>query len=186
MSKSQAVAQHLPYLRRYARALTGSQASGDAYVAATLEALVKEPQFLEFGRSAPRDPVPAVFHHLELASGQRDPRPGGKPAPGRAAPRPDNGQAAASVPLLFPLKGFLRKTPRGFWVSTSRACVRSSENPGASWPAQIATDVLIIEDEALIALDLESAGGEPRPPRDRYRPHPHRGDRRSRAPSRPA
>ena len=47
MSKAHAVAQHLPYLRRYARALTGSQASGDAYVAATLEALVKEPQLLE-------------------------------------------------------------------------------------------------------------------------------------------
>jgi hypothetical protein len=47
MSKARAVAQHLPYLRRYARALTGSQVSGDAYVAATLEALVKEPQLLE-------------------------------------------------------------------------------------------------------------------------------------------
>ena len=47
MYKAQAVAQHLPYLRRYARALTGSQASGDAYVAAALEALVKEPQLLE-------------------------------------------------------------------------------------------------------------------------------------------
>ena len=42
MSISQTLAPHLPYLRRYARALTGSQASGDAYVAATLEALVKE------------------------------------------------------------------------------------------------------------------------------------------------
>src|SRR5207344_727124 len=47
LSTSQAVAQHLPYLRRYARALTGSQASGDAYVAAALEALVKEPELLE-------------------------------------------------------------------------------------------------------------------------------------------
>src|SRR3974390_1077655 len=44
---SSAVAQYLPYLRRYARALTGNQASGDAYVAATLEALVKEPALLE-------------------------------------------------------------------------------------------------------------------------------------------
>src|SRR3974377_1256070 len=47
VSTSQAVAQHLPYLRRYARVLTGSQASGDAYVAATLEALVKDPDLLE-------------------------------------------------------------------------------------------------------------------------------------------
>jgi DNA-directed RNA polymerase specialized sigma24 family protein len=47
MSKAHAVAQHLPFLRRYARALTGSQTSGDAYVAATLEALVKDPSLLD-------------------------------------------------------------------------------------------------------------------------------------------
>jgi DNA-directed RNA polymerase specialized sigma24 family protein len=41
MSKAHTVAQHVPYLRRYARALTGSQTSGDAYVAATLEAMVR-------------------------------------------------------------------------------------------------------------------------------------------------
>ena len=46
MSISQAVAQHLPYLRRYARALTGSQSSGDAYVVATLEALVEDPNLI--------------------------------------------------------------------------------------------------------------------------------------------
>ena len=51
MSTSQAVAQHLPYLRRYARALSGSQASGDAYVAATLEALVQDPKVLDTGLS---------------------------------------------------------------------------------------------------------------------------------------
>jgi hypothetical protein len=30
MPKSQIVGQHVPYLRRYARALTGNQASGDS------------------------------------------------------------------------------------------------------------------------------------------------------------
>src|SRR5450756_1343107 len=44
---SQAVIQYLPYLRRYARALSGSQASGDAYVAAALEALVGDPKVLD-------------------------------------------------------------------------------------------------------------------------------------------
>ena len=44
MSTAQLVVQHLPYLRRYARALTGSQMAGDAYVAATLETLVSEPE----------------------------------------------------------------------------------------------------------------------------------------------
>src|SRR5689334_3338329 len=47
MSRSQLVAEHLPLLRRYARALTGNQASGDAYVAAMLEALLQDPALLE-------------------------------------------------------------------------------------------------------------------------------------------
>jgi len=38
MSLADQIAVQLPYLRRYARALTGSQSSGDAYVRATLEA----------------------------------------------------------------------------------------------------------------------------------------------------
>ena len=42
MPQSSAVNQYLPFLRRYARALTGNQASGDAYVAATLEALIAD------------------------------------------------------------------------------------------------------------------------------------------------
>ena len=44
---AQEIAVRLPYLRRYARALTGSQASGDAYVAAMLEALLQDPALLE-------------------------------------------------------------------------------------------------------------------------------------------
>ena len=38
------VASQLPYLRRYARALTGSQSTGDAFVRATLEAALADPQ----------------------------------------------------------------------------------------------------------------------------------------------
>src|SRR3954471_21548849 len=47
MSRSQLVAEHLPLLRRYARALTGSQSSGDAYVGAMLEALLQDPALLD-------------------------------------------------------------------------------------------------------------------------------------------
>ena len=42
MSLSTRIAPFLPYLRRYSRALTGSQTSGDAYVAAVLEALITD------------------------------------------------------------------------------------------------------------------------------------------------
>src|SRR6202021_1251915 len=47
MSRSQLVAEHLPMLRRYARDLTGNQASGDAYVGAMLEALLQDPSLLD-------------------------------------------------------------------------------------------------------------------------------------------
>jgi DNA-directed RNA polymerase specialized sigma24 family protein len=36
------IAPHLPCLRRFARAISGSQSSGDAYVAATLEILITD------------------------------------------------------------------------------------------------------------------------------------------------
>ena len=42
MSLVEQLGPHLPYLRRFSRAVTGSQTSGDAYVAATLEALIAD------------------------------------------------------------------------------------------------------------------------------------------------
>jgi CheY-like chemotaxis protein/DNA-directed RNA polymerase specialized sigma24 family protein len=42
MSLGDQVAANLPYLRRYARALTGSQTTGDAFVRATLEAALAD------------------------------------------------------------------------------------------------------------------------------------------------
>ena len=63
MSKARAVAQHLPYLRRYARALTGSQVSGDAYVAATLEDLVERDYILKLPDSSFPGSVEYGFKH---------------------------------------------------------------------------------------------------------------------------
>ena len=40
---AQSILPHLPYLRRFARSLTGRQESGDAYVATVLETLVADP-----------------------------------------------------------------------------------------------------------------------------------------------
>ena len=98
MSISQSVAQHLPYLRRYARALTGSQASGDAYVAATLEALVEDPKLLETGAST-RIALYRLFTQIWNSvgvNGQTDPRRAG--AGGRAAFGPDRAHAAPGLP----------------------------------------------------------------------------------------
>src|SRR3569833_652640 len=63
MSMSQTLAPHLPYLRRYARALTGSQASGDAHVRAALTALLGGDQSLMEG-VPPRVGLYRLFHAI--------------------------------------------------------------------------------------------------------------------------
>ena len=63
MSRSQLVAEHLPLLRRYARALTGNQASGDAYVGAMLEALLQDPSLLD-ERHGPRVGLCRLFTQI--------------------------------------------------------------------------------------------------------------------------
>jgi DNA-directed RNA polymerase specialized sigma24 family protein len=63
MSLGQELAPHLPFLRRYARALTGSQAHGDAFVRATLEAIVAAPA--DFPREVdPRLGLYRTFHAI--------------------------------------------------------------------------------------------------------------------------
>src|SRR5690606_4226327 len=47
MPLSNTVAPHLPYLRRFARALAGTQKAGDAYVAATLQVLAEDPSLFD-------------------------------------------------------------------------------------------------------------------------------------------
>src|SRR5688572_24160669 len=63
MPRSQVVAEHLPLLRRYARALTGSQTSGDAYVAAMLEALLQDSSLLD-ERHGPRAGLFRLFTQI--------------------------------------------------------------------------------------------------------------------------
>src|SRR6201991_2521431 len=63
MSMSQTLAPHLPYLRRYARALTGSQASGDAHVRAALTALLAGDHSLMEG-VPPRVGLYRLFHAI--------------------------------------------------------------------------------------------------------------------------
>src|SRR5258708_38237679 len=60
MTTAQAVTQHLPFLRRYARALTGSQQSGDAYVTAALEAVIADPSVVSLA-SSPRVALYKLF-----------------------------------------------------------------------------------------------------------------------------
>jgi len=63
MSIGAEVAAHLPFLRRYARALTGSQSTGDAFVKATLEAALADQDLANSLRGG-RVPLYAAFNKL--------------------------------------------------------------------------------------------------------------------------
>ena len=70
LSFSDAIAGNLPFLRRYARALTGSQASGDTYAAAALEAILEDRSSFQNGLST-KTALFRVFHQIWSSSGGR-------------------------------------------------------------------------------------------------------------------
>jgi len=155
VSTSQAVAQHLPYLRRYARALAGNQASGDAYVAATLEALIEDPSVLESSAST-RIGLYRLFTKIWNSVGVNS---GSTEPPGRELPVEQRLAQITPKPrqafLLVALEGLSEDEAAKVLeidVPTLRGLVEES---GRELAAEIATDVLIIEDETFIALDLE-------------------------------
>jgi DNA-directed RNA polymerase specialized sigma24 family protein len=157
VSTSQAVAQHLPFLRRYARALTGSQHSGDAYVAAALEALIEDQSVLE-GAGGPRVALYKLFtkiwNSLDVNEGAAD-----EPASGSKMPVEQRlGQITAQPRqafLLVALEGFSEEDAASI-LDVDVTAIRSLvEESGRELAAEIATDVLIIEDETFIAMDLE-------------------------------
>jgi CheY-like chemotaxis protein len=141
-------------LRRYARALTGNQALGDSYVTATLEALVKEPQLLTetsqskvelfrtFSKTWNSTRLGGAAEQVELTPADR------RLAQITAMPR----QAF----LLVSLESFSEEQAAMILNVDRQTFKEFVEQSGRELAAQIATDILIIEDEALIALDLEN------------------------------
>jgi DNA-directed RNA polymerase specialized sigma24 family protein len=153
--KSQAVAQYLPFLRRYARALTGNQASGDAYVSATLEALIGDPAVIDES-GGPRVALYLLFTKLWNSlpiNNQASPAEADMPADVRLASLTPKPRQAF---LLVALEGFSEEDAARILdvdIATLRSLVEES---GRELAAEIATDVLIIEDETFIAMDLET------------------------------
>jgi CheY-like chemotaxis protein len=152
---STTVAQYLPYLRRYARALTGSQAAGDAYVVAALEALIEDPASIEDPRG-PRVALYRLFTKIWNSipiNGAPGPREGALPGEQKLAnitPLPRQSF------LLVALEGFSEPDAARVLdidVATLRMQVEES---GRELAAEIATDVLIIEDDTFIAMELET------------------------------
>ncbi|WGD30003.1 response regulator [Ancylobacter sp. WKF20] len=154
MSTSQLVAQHLPFLRRYARALSGNQSAGDAYVTAMLETLIADPSTLD-RQVEPRVALYRLLTRLwnsVAINAEIDPASAevqGERRLGHITPM------VRQAFLLVSLEGFSEEDASSVLdidVPTLRNLV---EDAGRELAAEIATEVLIIEDEPFIALDLE-------------------------------
>jgi CheY-like chemotaxis protein len=157
MSVSQEISSHLPYLRRFARALVGTREGGDAYVLATLEAIVAEPRRLHDSDDL-RVSLYKLFLDVWFAAPDAFHSGAGEALEDVGARR--NLEAIS----LKPRVAFLLNALEGFDVEQVGDTLDVSEQEAASLidaanaeiADQIATDVLIVEDEPLIAHDLRS------------------------------
>ena len=151
------LAPHLPYVRRYARALTGDQTTGDNYVRVTLEALAAGERQLPADMT-PRVSLYHVFHAIWVSTGAQlesgsDGSEAGVDASGRLmriAPR------SRQAFLLTALEGFTPSEAAQILSVDVHDVERLISAAQAEIDAELATDVLIIEDEAIIAADIES------------------------------
>ena len=153
---------HLPFLRRYARALTGDQKTGDHYVRLALEAVVAGDMALN-SELAPRVALYHVFQSLWGATGAQ--------VEARSADRADSSDAAAvhlmritprsrQAFLLTAVEGFsIKDTAQILGLTAPEVQVLIALAQGEI-DAELATQVLIIEDEGIIAADLEALVAE--------------------------
>ncbi len=156
MSLSVRIAAHLPYLRRYARSVTGSQMSGDAYVAAMLEALIADVSIFP-GASSDRVALYQLFSRIFSSTEMAPSDTGSTLAWERRAAR---NLGLISTPAR---QAFLLVSVEEFSVGETAEILKLSEEEVQTLLAQasrdisslIATDIMIIEDEPLIAMDIE-------------------------------
>ena len=157
MSMSQTLAPHLPYLRRYARALTGSQASGDTHVRAALTALLAGDQSLMEG-VPPRVGLYRLFHAI-WQSGAEHFDEAINTGTGTRSPegRLKSLSAAKRAALLLTAVEAFSLEEAAFIVDESPEDVEKAIlEAQKTIDSQLASKVLIIEDEPIIALDLEN------------------------------
>ncbi len=146
MSLSAALGPELPYLRRYARALTGSQTLGDAGVREVLEALLLAPA--EFDETKPpRLELYRVFHRLW-----------------RGMSELGRGEGIVTSLIMSTRQSLLLTVIEGFSIGETAEILGSTAqevNAGIA-AARLAIEqslhanVMIIEDEPIIALHISS------------------------------
>jgi CheY-like chemotaxis protein/DNA-directed RNA polymerase specialized sigma24 family protein len=158
MKIAEQVGPLLPALRRYARALSGSQGSGDTYVRIMLETLITEPR--EWNTAlAPKLAAFQLFHRVWGAVGQDFPS---------AAPdsegkfRVADDRLAALAPrsrqalLLTAMEGFSVVEAASILDVDTDEVKMLLEAADADINKATKAKILLIEDEAIIALDIAS------------------------------
>jgi DNA-directed RNA polymerase specialized sigma24 family protein/CheY-like chemotaxis protein len=152
--------RHLPYARRFARALCGSQEHGDAYIVRTLETLISDRSIFD-GYDSRKNALFATF--LKLWNEE----PASSP---QQAPLAENAITASADRKLQALpprsrQAFLLVSMENFTTSDTAQILHVTpdevngliETATMDIASEISTDVLIIEDEPLVAMDLEAA-----------------------------
>jgi CheY-like chemotaxis protein len=156
MTLSTRIAPHLPYLRRYSRALTGTQTSGDAYVAAVLEAIIADISIFP-DTSNDRVALYKLFTTLFGSSAVQVPEP--------TSPYAWEKRASVNLSKVSPVarQAFILASVENFRLPEISEILGFDEDETARLldkasteiSRQVATDIMIIEDEPLIAMDIE-------------------------------
>jgi CheY-like chemotaxis protein len=154
MSLVEKFAPHLPYLRRFSRALTGSQAAGDTYVRNALEALVAGDTVLSDDLT-PKLALFQMFLGIWNTTGAKL----------ENVELDDDTTASARVRRLSPKsrQAFLLSSLEGFSSEDVAMVMSVSLDDATAFLAEaesdiekeLRTNVLIIEDEPIIAADIE-------------------------------
>lgn len=158
MSLGSQVAANLPFLRRYARALTGSQATGDAFVRAMLEAALADEE-LKASLDGGRIPLYRAFNKV-WASAYVDVEPAAAAPSGEHEAGAQNRLGAITPParqalLLTTLEDFSPAQAGQIMDLTASQVEALVGEAVAEIDREQATSVLIIEDEPLISMQLE-------------------------------
>jgi CheY-like chemotaxis protein/DNA-directed RNA polymerase specialized sigma24 family protein len=151
------ITTNLPYLRRYARALTGTQASGDAFVRATLEAALADGD-LRASFADGRVPLYRAFTKLWTSASLEVAGAGHAEGVHEAAAQerlshvtPPNRQAL----LLTTIEEFSLEEAAQIMDASSDDVAELASEAIREIERDAATGVLIIEDEPLISMQLE-------------------------------
>lgn len=151
------IAPHLPFLRRFSRALSGDQHSGDAYVAALLEAIIADPSSFENSpdiRVALYRSYCRLWESVTLNMSASREVPDWEASASRHMETID--PKAREAFLLMAVEGFSTNQIAEIMKRDPQQVLDLVEQASQKIADQVATDVMIIEDEPIIALDLES------------------------------